>query len=98
MNTFKTCGKRKAWMRKFWKILKVFQPLAEGNDNQNKKKTEFNGLKKFYDQVMVNLNGSPLDKQQWMEKVLPYILRLPMDFQTTVQDLFKDFKKRTPPI
>jgi regulator of sigma D len=55
--------------------------------------TEFNDLKKVYDQIMANLEGSSLDKEQWMEKVLPYISSLKTDLQMFLEDLFEDLKK-----
>jgi hypothetical protein len=84
-------------MRSFWNnIMMVYQPTA-GEHETFMERTEFNGLKKVYDRIMENLNGSPLDKNQWMKKVLPSISSLPMESQIILLNLFQYSKNSIPP-
>ncbi|PLW08211.1 hypothetical protein PCANC_22099 [Puccinia coronata f. sp. avenae] len=96
MLMLKTTPNRKAWMKKFWKKMKVYQDPSE-QIKKYIKTTEFNDVKKVYDHIMENLDGSPLDKKRLTGKVLPFISCLSVDLQMLFQDLVsEDFKEKTP--
>jgi hypothetical protein len=57
-------------------------------------KDEFQNLRGLYVEIQRVLKGSyPQEKKQWMKKIFPFISKMSMDLQMTLQDLFEEDKK-----